>query len=279
MASTGRVWICVACQRRVPQAVSTCRCGWPRETPLPAAPPAAAPPLASRLAGWAPALALLVAALWSAWWFLRTPVGTSGGGGGPSPAPALLGPGPDERPPAVRAYSPPRSPAPPPPSPPTPGPGPVIAYPPRSGIAAGGSEAWLGEESPGEADRPQPAANVPRIETVRETASEMDQRRETGRAVLRQQYQYARGLAAELDARIDQYRASCPRNALEVPDCTRHLERVGRVALELVRVLENADETARTAGLPPGVIRDLRDEYGLNDGACERLMARARELR
>ena len=92
------------------------------------------------------------------------------------------------------------------------------------------------------------------------------------------------GAPVVLGALMDDYAQQCPNRGaplyyeVGLPDCDGMLAQM-RVVVDVVgRVLDDAEEAARRSRLEPGLVRDLRDRHGLDEGEWDRSVGRLRDL-
>jgi hypothetical protein len=266
------VWHCPGCQRRVPARMMECRCGAFRAQAVGWT--ASERSSRSSGSGWLKSILALAASVVVCVAWVRYVWPVMGGSGkasvtvapGAQAAPvAPAAPTAQAEPPAravpVAAAPPPQRETPPAWS----------AAPPRwpavrVQMSGGGSAA--------------PASTAAREEghaVVPSTLSEPDQARERGLRQLGAEFNALAGNANRLIALVQRYQASC--NSVPTPACEGQLEQIGRLAIAVGAAIERTEDIARTSWLDPGVVRELRVKYGMDDAVWDDIERFTREYR
>ena len=252
------VWIC-SCRRRVPGHFVECRCGALRAHALGVISPDEKPSGRSVLGDVCAALAL-VGALVGAWfWYERAPEIPKG-------APILTT---DASPPAAVRTAPVAN----DPAPYTP-PQIEIRQPaadwPSSRMAPRADAPWTPMPTGSEAT-PGPAPSTPWV-------SDGDRARMMGRQQLASEFSMLAGNARRLIAQVRVYENKRCRG-VAAEGCLALLEQIGRTAIAVGESIEKTEDIARTSLLDPGVVRDMREQYGLGDSVWDEIERLTREYR
>ena len=86
--------------------------------------------------------------------------------------------------------------------------------------------------------------------------------------------QNARGLVEA----VRTYELSCGEDVVD-QRCQGKLSTIGRLAIVIGAALDEADDIQRTSWLEPGVVRDLRERHGLDDGVWDEIERLTRQYR
>jgi hypothetical protein len=262
MGSTGEwsVWICSNCRRRVPGQFQECRCGALRAHALGVIAPeeeSAGPSIWPKIAmglGFGAALA-------GAWlWFVRSPEVI------PKVEQAAVA-----QPPATMSFpvenaNPPVQPQIDPQAPPTPLPQARV----EMGGQAPGAEFRF---DPGRPAPAEPPSTVPPT-----TLSEIERAKQAGRQQLAQEFSALAGNARRLIRLVGIYEgARC--HGRPDDDCAAVLAEINRVAVQVGAGMDRTEEIARKSWLDPGVVREMRAQYGLDDSIWDEIERETREYR
>jgi hypothetical protein len=107
--------------------------------------------------------------------------------------------------------------------------------------------------------------------------SEPDQARQRGLRQLEVEFRALAGNASQLIAVVGRYERSC--NNVQSAACEAQLTQIGHLAIAVGAAIERTEDIARTSWLDPGVVRDLRVKYGLEDGVWDDIERLTREYR
>jgi len=264
-----QVWICGNCRRRVPAQLVECRCGGLKAHALGTIGPDSGAdegsPLWPRLFG-AMGIGAVLAGSWL--WFSRTP-----------DAVRSAGPLVTFAPPTTFAAQPaaPRQMATPAPAAPAPtlAPG---AWPPRSDPpphAPAGGWPVVGATAPPAAPEPSAEATPPPTTVVSET----DRVRQAGMQRLRSEFQAMKANAVSLISMDTLYVEGCRGQAQPPEHCANLINEINRMAVAVGAAIERTEDIARTSYLDPGVVRDMREQVGMEDPFWDELERVTREYR
>lgn len=238
-------WTCLTCGRRVPAEVAECHCGMTRqaaEARVAREAQKKAPTLS--IAGLLGQLAILAAVFYLGLTWQRPPEGP------PAPVGRPLIPSADPVPPSSRDPSPPRLPlatapaeSPSPEMPPTP-------------------EEPADPPTPAASDSPSSIRSTPSPKPER---SEMDVKREQAERRFEQALARLGSEASRLSANVRRFESICLGGRGEPASCERGLREISASAESLSRGVQEAEEDARHAWVTPGVVRDQRHRYGLDE--------------
>jgi hypothetical protein len=246
-------WICPLCERSVPPDEPICYCGTSRaavEAHLERERQRKARPFP-----WLVFLGELAVAALGLYWVLApsaTPVAV------PPPRPAVIpATGPGETPTVATSSANASEPS------PTLPPGPL---------------ARADERQPAPRAEPAMASNPKPALPARPERTETDLEREAGEKQLEQSLAKLGAVMAQLSENARQFEAICLGRRGEPRSCARLHDDVASASETLARGLEGAEDEARRASIPPGVVRDLRQKRGLEEGAWKDLEERVRRL-
>jgi hypothetical protein len=76
---------------------------------------------------------------------------------------------------------------------------------------------------------------------------------------------------------VDQYESACSGEGTALYDCDRALAQMKQVTSQIDRLLTQAEDDARQAGIEPGVVRDMRTRYDVDESDWSRAQQRVRE--
>lgn len=258
------VWICASCRRRVPEQFVECRCGALRAQALGVITPQDEAGGGASLVPKLLMALLFGGAVAGSWlWYQRAPAlvipRAEQAAGSQVPPEHMQAP--TERAQAVPMAAPPpladNYPAPPP----------------RQAETGGVSEGLLWPSPPppvrvGENASPPPTTYM----------SEPDRARQAGMDRLRAEFAALRGNAISLVAMAKRYEAGRCTNRLD-EGCEQLLVQIGNAALNVGAAIERTEEIARTSWLDPGVVRDMREQYGLGAAIWDEIERITREYR
>ena len=116
-------------------------------------------------------------------------------------------------------------------------------------------------------------------------ASEMDELREAGRKRLQDAMAGLQVQAANLGELVRYYDAHCrtpqwTNQAATTPQtsCMEAFQAIGMLGMAVGHGLEQAEDDARRAWLPPGIVRQMREQYGLSHSFWDDLSRTVRRL-
>jgi hypothetical protein len=108
--------------------------------------------------------------------------------------------------------------------------------------------------------------------------AELDVEREAGEKHLEQTLTKLAREMTRLSENAGQFEAVCLSRRADPPSCARLYEDMSSASDSLERGLEGAEDEARHAWVSPGVVRDLRQKHGLEEGAWKDLALKVRRL-
>lgn len=109
-----------------------------------------------------------------------------------------------------------------------------------------------------------------------EQLSETDARRLVGLVALEQQYAAIASQAHRFVTLVKRFNATCAVGATR-EDCGSLHSAIQDAAVRVGAGIEQSEEICRKSWLEPGVVRELRERYGLDDSAWDELVSLARE--
>jgi hypothetical protein len=137
-----------------------------------------------------------------------------------------------------------------------------------SGVAAPAAPA-AGESAGGE------AASAP-------VTSQIESQREEGKQRLEKRLSQISDQASQLLTSIGEWQSSCRQGGTPLydqpaADCDGMIREIGRLAIAVGNGLEQAEDEARRSWVEPGVVRQLRADYGLESSKWDELSSRVRQ--
>ncbi len=125
------------------------------------------------------------------------------------------------------------------------------------------------------------SGSIPSAREPEPAKSEMDRLRQQGRERLAQALARISQQAGTLVTIVEQYSSACSQAYADEAvrsRCDQMVTAVGQLAVAVGKGLEQAEEDARRSWVEPGVVRELREQHGLDDRFWDDLSAKVRAL-